>query len=97
MRFATPATRYVLTPPAGTFTRISARSEDHICGLRTDGAVACWGNNGDGQSTPPAGTFTQVCVGRRHTCGLRTDGTAVCWGDNSHGQSSPPAGVTFMP
>ena len=35
----------------------------HTCGLKTDGTLACWGDNSDGQSTPPAGTFTQVAGG----------------------------------
>ena len=54
----------------------------HTCALRSDGAVACWGANDDGQSTPPAGEFTQISAGGYHTCGLRTDGHVACWGSN---------------
>ena len=32
----------------------------HTCGVRTNGTLACWGNNAIGQATPPAGTFTAV-------------------------------------
>src|SRR5205085_10727557 len=39
------------TPPAGTFTQVSA-GYIHTCGVNTDGTVACWGYNGSGQSTP---------------------------------------------
>jgi alpha-tubulin suppressor-like RCC1 family protein len=66
--------------------------------------VACWGEDGDGQSTPPAGTFSQVSAGWYHTCGVKTDGTLACWGCAFHselsqptdyGQANPPAG-TFL-
>ena len=65
----------------------------HSCGLRTDGAIECWGWNRQGQSYPPEGAFAFVSAGGDHTCGLRPDGTAECWGWNSDGQSSPPSGA----
>ena len=45
------------TPPGGTFTQVSA-GDFHTCGVRTDGTLACWGN----QPAPPAGTYIQVSV-----------------------------------
>ena len=57
-----------------------ARAAYHTCGLKTDGTLACWGENSYGQATPPAGTFSQVSAGDDHTCGVRTDGTLACWG-----------------
>ena len=30
------------------------------CGVRIDGAVACWGQNDVGESTPPSGSFVSV-------------------------------------
>ena len=65
----------------------------HTCGVRTNGAVACWGYNAQGQATPPPGTFTAVSAGDYHTCGLRTNGTLACWGDNDFGQATPPPGT----
>ena len=64
----------------------------HTCGLRTDGTIACWGDDSFGQSDAPDGRFSSVGGGHSHTCGLRTDGTIACWGDDSFGQSRPPEG-----
>jgi hypothetical protein len=79
-------------PPAGTFTQISAGTW-HNCGVRSDGTLACWGNNDYGQATPPTGTFIQVSSGEAYTCGVRSDGTLACWGDNYLGPPTPPAGT----
>ena len=73
------------TPPAGTFSQVSAGGQ-HTCGLETDATLACWGANGFGQAAPPAGTFNRVSAGYEHTCALRTSGYWTCWGANSHGQ-----------
>ena len=59
------------------------RRRAHSCALRTDGTLACWGLNVDGQATPPAGTYTAVSAGAVHSCALRTDGTLACWGLNA--------------
>ena len=40
--------------PKTEFTSVSA-GRHHTCGVRTDGSVACWGNDEWGQSTPPTG------------------------------------------
>ena len=78
-----------------TFTAISSGSS-HTCGLRSNGAVACWGNNYNGQATAPVGeTFTAISSGGSHTCGLRSNGTVACWGNNGNGQGTAPAGETF--
>ena len=66
------------------FTAVSAGHE-HTCRVRTDGTLACWGNNDRGQAAPPDGTFTIVSAGHEHTCGVRTDGTLACWGQNEYG------------
>jgi hypothetical protein len=47
----------VTSPPSGTFTAI-AIGGSHACGVKSDGQMACWGNNTGGQApaTVP-GTF----------------------------------------
>jgi len=55
--------------PAGAFLSVSvvdsmeAGTLGYACGVRTDGTVACWGDNTYGEATPPAGTYTSVSVG----------------------------------
>lgn len=86
-----------MSPPAGAFTQISA-GLGHACGIKSDGAVACWGNNDYGQasSVSPAGAFIQVSAGAYHTCGVKSDGSVECWGSNTdvedkwYGQATPP-------
>ena len=92
---AIPAVISPLATGEATFAAISS-GDGHTCGLRSNGAVACWGYNAYRQATAPTGeTFTAISSGRWHTCGLRIDGTAICWGYNRYGQATPPGGGTF--
>ena len=67
----------------------------HVCGVDTDRALWCWGQNPHGQlgdgtlssrSSPilVAGgqRFATVAAGYRHTCALDVKGQAWCWGYN---------------
>ena len=81
----------VATPTARGFAAVAAGSH-HSCGLRTDGTVACWGDNGWGHADTPSGTFSAVTAGGSHTCGLRDDGAVTCWGRNTRGQTNAPNG-----
>ena len=85
-------------PPAYTVPAVFSQAAAgglHTCGVHTDGAVTCRGNDDFGQSTPPDGIFTQVAAGGFHTCGiLQSDGSVVCWGDDSLNQiTDTPAGA----
>ncbi len=67
----------------------------HVCALRNDGSIVCWGGNDYGQSDAPSGSFSSVSAGPLHNCGVRTDGTVACWGYNRKGQSDAPSGSFF--
>lgn len=73
---------------------------EHSCARRTDGTVACWGNNlegqlGTGATSGPNPTpttvvgladATSIAAGRWHTCAVRSTGAVACWGNNVSGQ-----------
>ncbi len=61
------------------FVEVSAGSS-HVCGIKTGGAVACWGDSEYGQTVTPSGSFSVVSAGGYHACALNTGGAAVCWG-----------------
>ena len=83
----------------GPVTQV-ASGDGHTCALRTNGTVACWGNNvygqvGNGttgawQLAPVTVTgltnATSISTSGSHTCALRSDGTVVCWGSGNMGE-----------
>ena len=87
-----------LPPPtalaAAQFRQVTA-GQEFACGLRQDGALACWGNSQHGKTAPPPGQFTEVSAGKHHACALDTAGFAHCWGWNKNGRATPPADLTF--
>ncbi|HSD17582.1 MAG TPA: putative Ig domain-containing protein [Thermomonas sp.] len=64
-----------------------AAGNAHACELKSDGTIACWGTNDEGQATAPAGQFTQVVAGDSHSCAIGTDGNVTCWGRNATGNT----------
>ncbi len=73
----------------------------HVCGITSGNALACWGEGSSGQlgngyfanqATPApvaaAGTslWAWASVGGAHSCATQTDGTLWCWGANTRGQ-----------
>jgi alpha-tubulin suppressor-like RCC1 family protein len=67
----------------------------HVCAVRTNGGVQCWGDNTYGQlgngttsaSATPVdvigiSTATAVTTGLNFSCALLQGGQARCWGDN---------------
>ncbi len=80
-----------------------AAGDQHLCGIRDDGSLWCWGLGSLGQlgngGTAPAGLPAQVMAGSRwgrvsalkdHTCAIRDDGTLWCWGLNADAQLGLP-------
>ena len=78
--------------PNTGFTAIAA-GDYHSLGLKADGSIVAWGNNGYGQCTVPSPNtgFTAIAAGGWHSLGLKTDGSIVAWGDNWDGQCTVPS------
>ena len=68
------------------FTAVTA-GYSHVCGLRSNGKVVCWGRGLNGETEPPEGAFTSISAGSGYTCGIKTGGSVACWGiwDLSYG------------
>jgi alpha-tubulin suppressor-like RCC1 family protein len=65
------------------------------CGIRSGGALFCWGYNvfgqvGDGTTTDrnlptreaTSAAWNEVSVGRVHSCAIASGGALYCWGNN---------------
>lgn len=73
---------------------------DHICGIKPDNTLWCWGGidwgkiglgyTGSPQLFPiefePGTSWKAISAGYVHTCGIKTDNTLWCWGQNLDGQ-----------
>ena len=54
--------------------------DEHLCALRTDAAIECWGVNRYGQTDAPEGAFVSVAAAQWDSCGVRITGEVECWG-----------------
>jgi cysteine-rich repeat protein len=63
----------------------------HVCAIRGDSGLTCWGSNELGEASPPSGSFTSVAAGGNQSCAIRTNGQLVCWGNT--GSQVPRKGV----
>ncbi len=78
----------------------TSASSQHVCALRTDGGISCWGDNRARQivdsgtvlraATPLritlTGTVTGIATGASHSCVALLAGGVRCWGANAEGQ-----------
>jgi len=86
-----------LKAPGGRFREVSAGG-GHVCGLRSNGALRCWGDTGFYQrhEVPEDVRFKSVSAGERHTCGIRQkDHMVQCWQDGLYPGADPPKDVSF--
>lgn len=72
--------------------------DSHICALKDDGRIFCWGYNSSGELgvDPPsnssvplqeltgANDWAGVWAGTYSTCAVKNDGRLFCWGDNQY-------------
>ena len=85
-----PGMTAVPTAAQSGVSQVSA-GHAHSCALKA-GAVICWGQDDDGESTPPAAAqsgVTQVSASLHYTCAVKAGGV-VCWGWNAYGQATVP-------
>jgi alpha-tubulin suppressor-like RCC1 family protein len=90
-----------LEVPLGSIApvRSVAAGEAHVCAVSQEGALDCWGSNGDGElgrgsqgpperPGPVSGLrgVVEVAAGADHACARTGDGAVWCWGSNAHGQ-----------
>lgn len=79
----------------GPWSQISSGG-GHVCAIKSDQTLWCWGNNqygalGIGSTTNKnvptqvAGNWSKIVAGNGYSCGIKTDGTLWCWGSNSSG------------
>ena len=66
--------------PSGEFKELT-KGWSHYCGLRRDGAIACWGDDSSGQASPPSGTFVHVDAWGDRTCAITEYAVLECWGE----------------
>ena len=73
--------------------------DGHMCVIKTEGSLWCWGHNDNGQlgdgtrvfkNTPVqigiTADWREISAGGWHTCGIKTEGSLWCWGFNLYGQ-----------
>ncbi len=62
---------------------VTANGYHHMCGIRTTGAVSCWGYNWNNNLSPGITQgATAVSAGYLHSCALMAYGGVKCWGRN---------------
>lgn len=87
-----------------------ASSGNHVCVIRYDSRVSCWGSNGMGQlGVGHANTLytptiveslvdvAQISLGLNHACALLSNGQVYCWGDNRFAQTAGTVTQQLLP
>ncbi|MBA7546249.1 hypothetical protein ES705_38634 [subsurface metagenome] len=74
---------------------VIAAGGSHNLAIKTDGSVAAWGDNSEGQCNPSGTGFVAIAAGGSHSIALKTDGSLAAWGANDYGQCDVPSGTDF--
>ncbi len=79
--FCWPPNPNTISIPPGIFQQVSV-DRGVACGVRTDGAILCWGAEiSDSRMHPPSGAFKKINIGLDGcACGIRSDNKLDCWG-----------------
>ena len=99
---------YFLNPGQFLSTRISRNQRPalltslgggHVCAIRYNSSLECWGDNSFGQLDIPAPAtgFVAIAAGFTQSCGIKYNTTLVCWGGNyanNDGEAVVPLPVT---
>jgi alpha-tubulin suppressor-like RCC1 family protein len=76
-------------PPNSEYLLLAAGAS-HMCGLRPNLQVECWGGSIGNPIPPvPSRPYQTVTRGYGHACALAFDGSVTCWGANGSGQAPP--------
>lgn len=77
-------------PAGGTLTGGALKvslGQNHGCGLRATGKLACWGSNLENQTQLPTDRlYRDIACGAYHSCAIDQVGALVCVGRNGDGQ-----------
>jgi alpha-tubulin suppressor-like RCC1 family protein len=82
--------------PAGNNFVAVAAGNGHSLALRSNGTLAGWGLDTNGQATVPGGTFTAIAAGTSHSLAIKSDGSILAWGLNDAGQTNVPSGDDYI-
>lgn len=93
-----PRSKPVTVPGLKNVSRLIA-GEASTCALLADGAVTCWGANGEGElglgtrssdelpkRVEALSAVADLCLGTAHGCALTKSSELLCWGANAYGQ-----------
>jgi alpha-tubulin suppressor-like RCC1 family protein len=85
------ATKTRIVPGVDGVVALSA-GNSHVCALRQDGTVLCWGDSAENKAAsaptlvPMLSQVDQIASGHAHNCAHTIYGDVACWGDNSKDQ-----------
>ncbi len=91
--------RSEFSPALTGVTQVAAGGYQALA-LLSNGTVAAWGYNEDGQTTVPAsvnanGDIVAVAAGNYESMALHADGTVSCWGEDTYGECDIPSTLHF--